>query len=82
MPPVGISAPAQCCALPLQVRMNMLNNWLPGERLDIWVSRHAGRPPAMFYGFEQDDAAVLPEEVQAPFSVRCRWCCWAAPRKP
>ncbi len=62
--------------------MNMLNNWLPGERLDIWVSRHAGRPPAMFYGFEQDDAAVLPEEVQAPFSVRCRWCCWAAPRKP
>lgn len=53
----------------MQVRMNMLNNWLPGEKLDVWVARHAGRQPASFYGFEQEEASVSPDEVNQPFAV-------------
>ena len=49
--------------------MNMLNNWLPGERLDVWLARHAGRPPAAFYGFDQEGASMTAEEVEAPFEV-------------
>ena len=54
----------------VQVRMNMLNNWLPGERLDTWVARHAGRPPAVFYGFDIEDAPMHADEVAAAAAVR------------
>lgn len=52
-----------------QVRMNMLNSWLPGERLDVWVARHAGRPPAAFYGFDIEDAPMHLDEVAAAAEV-------------
>jgi hypothetical protein len=50
--------------------MNMLNSWLPGERLDVWVARHAGRPPAAFYGFDIEDAPMHADEVAAAAEVR------------
>lgn len=65
--------------------MNMLNNWLPGEQMDVWVSRHGGHAPAMFAGFDQADAPASTEEVDGPSVVSApgaeRLCRFLSPRK-
>ena len=65
--------------------MNMLNNWKPGERLDVWLSRHAGMPPAPYFGFDQVSTPVTMEEVTGPYTVsswfQCSlvaMCSWSA----
>lgn len=65
--------------------MNMLNNWLPGERMDVWVARHGGHAPAMYAGFDQADAPASTEEVDGPSAVSApgseRLCRFRSPRK-
>lgn len=53
----------------VQVRMNQLNFWYPDERLDVWVARHAARPPAEFYGFDVEGSHMAPDEVQPAVEV-------------
>lgn len=34
----------------LQIRFNELNNWDPGQPLDVWIARYRGQT-ASYYGF-------------------------------